>query len=470
MRRALCAAALAAAAVAAGAQPLPADVAAALRGAGVPPDALFAIVQDAGGRAPPLLAHQADVPVNPGSLFKLATTYAALEILGPAWTWRTPVWLTGTLSDDGMLDGSLVIQASGDPSIVLERLWLLLRQVRQRGVQTIVGDIVLDRSAFELPSGSPGDFDAEPLRPYNVIADGLLLNHKALTLRFVPEPARGRARVSMEPPLAGVAIDPFVPLSAGPCDDWRVAIGASVHDPQRVRFAGSYPLACGEGRWPVAYAEPATYNARLVEALWRDVGGQLGGRVRDGAAPAGMASTFEWTSPSLAEVVRDINKFSNNVMAQQLFLSLALQWEGRGTRDGARALMRQWLAEHLGEPLPGVVVDNGSGLSRATRLSARQLARLLQDAWAGPVMPELLSSLPLAGLDGTMRRSRASAGRAHLKTGSLRDMAGVAGIVHGDGGRRYVLVAVVQHPNANAARAAFDALVQWTLRDAAEAR
>jgi D-alanyl-D-alanine carboxypeptidase/D-alanyl-D-alanine-endopeptidase (penicillin-binding protein 4) len=468
LRGALCAVLVAAASVAAPAQPLPAEVAAALRQAGVPPEALHVLVQEAGGTGPALLAHQADVPVNPGSLFKLATTFAALEMLGPTWNWRTPVWLDGTLSDDGVLDGSLVVQASGDPSIVFERLWLLLRQVRQRGVRAIRGDIVLDRGAFELAAGAPGDFDGEPTRPYNVMADALLLNHKSFTLHFLPEPARGRARVSVEPPLAGMAVDPAVPLAGGACGDWRVALGATLEDPARVRFAGSYPLACGEARWPVAYAEPATYNARLVEALWRDAGGQLSGTVRDGAAPAGMAPTFEWISPPLAEIVRDINKHSNNVMAQQLFLSLALQWEGRGTRDGARALMRQWLVEHLGEPLDGVVIDNGSGLSRTARMSARQLARLLQDAWASPVMPELVASLPLSGLDGTLRRSRASPGRAHLKTGSLRDMAGIAGFVHGGDGRRYTLVAMIQHPAAGASRSVLDALVQWMLDGAAK--
>jgi D-alanyl-D-alanine carboxypeptidase/D-alanyl-D-alanine-endopeptidase (penicillin-binding protein 4) len=452
------------------AAPLPPEVDTALRAAGLPPEALSVLVQVVGGAAPPLLAHQADTPVNPGSLFKLATTQAALEILGPTWTWRTPVWIDGTLAADGTLDGSVMIQATGDPSLVLERTWMLLRQLRQRGVRDIRGDIVLDRSAFEPRSGSPGDFDGEPLRPYNVQADALLLNHKAVTLRFSPDPARGLARISAEPTLAGVAIDAQVPLSAGACGDWRATLGATLHDPQHVRFTGAYPLACGELRWPVAYADPDSYNARLVEALWRELGGELRGRVRDGAAPAGMAPSFEWTSPPLAEVVRDINKFSNNVMAQQLFLSLALQWQGRGTREGARAVMRQWLAEHLGEPLDGVTVDNGSGLSRDTRLSVRQLATLLRHAWAGPTMPELMASLPITGLDGTMRRSLASAGRSHLKTGSLRDMAGVAGIVHGAAGRRYVLVAVIQHPSANAGRGALDALVQWSLNDGAAAR
>jgi D-alanyl-D-alanine carboxypeptidase/D-alanyl-D-alanine-endopeptidase (penicillin-binding protein 4) len=199
------------------------------------------------------------------------------------------------------------------------------------------------------------------------------------------------------------------------------------------------------------------------------MGGKLSGRVLDGIAPAGVRPSFEFKSPPLADVVRDINKFSNNVMAQQLFLTLALQRQpGQpATAEAARAVLRDWLTARVGELPPGLHLDNGSGLSRETRLSAALLVRLLQLAWSSPTMPELLNSLPINGLDGTMRRSRATPGRAHLKTGSLRDVVGLAGYVLSDSGRRYVLVAIVNHPNANATRPALDALVQWSLRDAA---
>ncbi|NWG74517.1 MAG: D-alanyl-D-alanine carboxypeptidase, partial [Rubrivivax sp.] len=153
----------------------------------------------------------------------------------------------------------------------------------------------------------------------------------------------------------------------------------------------------------------------------------------------------------------------------QLFLTLALQRqpEQPATADAARALLQEWLASRIGELPAGLQIDNGSGLSRETRMSAQWLARLLQVAWGSAVMPELMASLPVTGLDGTLRRSRATSGRAHLKTGSLRDVAAVAGYVLGSSGRRYVLVAIVQHPNAAAARPALDALVQWTLDDTA---
>lgn len=441
---------------------LPPAVEHALRAAQVPREALHVVVQEVGGGTARLV-HEADVPVNPASTVKLLTTQAALELLGPAWQWKTPVWLAGRL-EGGALDGSLVIKGSGDPKLVLERVWLLLRHVRQLGVDEIRGDIVLDASAFVPDPGGPGDFDNEPLRPYNVRPDALLLNHKAVTFGFLPDPARGIALVTAQPALAGVQVDRSVPLApAAPCGDWRAGLAANFTDPTAMRFAGRYPLACGERIWPVAYVDPRSYNLRLVEALWREAGGVLRGTVREGAAPA-TPPTFEWASPPLAEVVRDINKFSNNVMAQQLFLTLGLLQRGEGSAAAAREALRDWLRERA-EPLDGVVIDNGSGLSRSTRLPVALLARRLLAAWASPFMPELMASLPLAGIDGTQRRSTVSPGRAHLKTGSLRDVSAVAGYVLGASGRRYVLAAVIEHPNAPAARPVLDALVDWTMAD-----
>lgn len=450
-----------AAAAAAG---LPPDAAQALQRARVPEEALAAVLLDLGS-GETVLSLQPARAVNPASLTKLATTYAALDRLGPAWSWSTPVWLQGKVAG-GVLDGSLVIQGSGDPTLVIERLWLLLRRVQQQGVTEIRGDIVLDNSAFTVPDGSAADFDNDPLRPYNVRPAALLFNYKSVTYTFVPDRAAGVARVQADPPLAGVTVERSVPLAPGPCDDWRSALKASFGE--RVRFAGSYATACGEQSWPVADPQPDTYNARLIEALWKDMGGRLGGTVREGLSPADLRPAFEWKSPPLADVVREINKYSNNLMAQQLFYTLDLQRHpGQpATQDGARETLRRWLAERLGELPPDWVVDNGSGLSRETRLSVRALARLLTLAWDGPLMPELAASLPVAGTDGTLRRAKVQPGRTHLKSGSLRDVAALAGYVLSDSGRRYVLVAVINHPNANAARPALDALVQWAQRDA----
>jgi D-alanyl-D-alanine carboxypeptidase/D-alanyl-D-alanine-endopeptidase (penicillin-binding protein 4) len=449
---------------AAAVQPLPPEALAALQRAKVPADAMSVVVHDA-STGQRVLQWQETRPVNPASVTKLLTTMAALELLGPAWHWQTPVWINGPLSD-GVLQGSVFIKGSGDPKLVLERLWLMLRRLQQMGVRDIRGDIVLDNSAWAVPEVPAGDFDGEALRPYNVRPAALLFNFRSVIHSFVPDPAAGVARVAVEPPLAGTVVDLAVPLVSGPCGDWRAALKASF-EPGRTRFAGHYAASCGEMAWPVADPLPATYEARLIEALWREMGGVLYGSVREGPAPTNQKPAFEMPSLALPEVVRDINKFSNNVMAQQLFLTLAAQAQPGepATPEGARETMRRWLVARTGELGNEVVIDNGSGLSRDTRISALRLARLLLQTYDSPVMSELMSSLPISGMDGTMRRSRATAGRAHLKTGTLRDVVAVAGYVLTHSGRRLVLVAVVNHPNAVAARPALDALVQWSLRD-----
>ena len=437
---------------------LPSSVQEALKTARVPSEALSVVVlpvQNGSVR----LQHQAGLARNPASLMKLVTTTAALDLLGPVFTWRTPVYLDGQVRD-GVLQGHLYIQGSGDPRLGVEQLWLLMRRVQALGVRSIQGDIVLDRSVFSVPPQDPGGFDGEPLRPYNAAPDGLLINYKSLLLQFVPDAANKLARVHAEPPLAGVKLPASVPLSTADCSDYRGGLKADFSNPLNIVFNGNYPLACGEKTWPLAYTEPERFAARAVHGMWLQLGGQLSGSVREAAPAPGLKPVLFHESPTLAEVVRDINKFSNNVMAEQLFLTLAVQKRGSGTPALAVDVVQSWWRERL-VTLEPPHMDKGSGLSRDARISAQALAGLLQWAWAQPFMPELVASLPLTGLDGTLKRSKSIAS-AHLKTGSLRDAMGIAGYVDAANGQRYVLVAMVNHANAAQARPVMDALIDWT--------
>jgi len=479
------------------AQKLPPDVDAALARAKVPRDAVSVLVIDADPTAKansaPRINHRSTIPMNPASVMKLVTTFAALDLLGPAYTWRTPVYLEGAVRE-GTLYGNLYIQGQGDPKLVLERLWLLLRRVQGLGIHSVAGDIVLDSSAFTVQPSDPAIFDGEPLRPYNAAPDALLLNYKAVVMTFTPDRTANLAQVQFDPTLAGVQMQATVPLlpspgngngnSSGDCGDYRGALKADFSDANRIRFAGGYPANCGEKVWPVAYSDPQSYAVRAVRGLWLEMGGKLSGAVRTGLVPAAIGAAkpaFEVSSAPLAEIIRDINKYSNNVMAQQVFLTLgrvvpiepdtaalptnAALPAAPGSFAASRAVVQRWWTQRIStEDLP--VLDNGSGLSRQERISAQGLGRLLQTAYQSPLMPELMSSLPISGVDGTLKRMKARAsGSAHLKTGSLNNVVAVAGFVHAASGKRYVLVALINHPNANAARPAIDALVDWTAKD-----
>jgi D-alanyl-D-alanine carboxypeptidase/D-alanyl-D-alanine-endopeptidase (penicillin-binding protein 4) len=445
---------------------LPTPVLQALRAADIPASAISVVVQSVEG-GPTRISHRAKVPMNPASVMKLVTTYVALDSLGPAWVWRTDALMTGRL-DNGVLDGDLMLRGSGDPAFSMEQLWLLLRDIRARGVRNISGDVVTDRSVFAPVRHDPGAFDNEALAAYNVGPDGLLFAHNALRIRIVPQ-AGGSPMLWSEPPLDGVQVDNRVQLVEGECDDWKEALGARIStqpgDEARMtlQIGGRFARKCGERIWNIAPLPHDEFFARALRAMWAELGGRIAGQVRNGTIPPDAVALAGIDSPPLAQVIRDINKYSNNVMARQLFLTLGAASGTPADTSRADAAVRAWTRQH-GVALPSLVMDNGSGLSRTERLSAHDLATLLRHAWASSVMPEFVSSMPVLSVDGTLRRRLRDSplsGQAHLKTGSLSDTRSIAGYVLDRNGQRVLMVAWLNHPNARRAQPVLEALLEW---------
>ena len=452
-------------AAAAGAQSLPASVELALKRAQIPLSSVAGYIQEVDGSRP-LVAHNAAQAMNPASTMKLVTTYAALELLGPTYTWKTEAYAGGSLQGD-TLQGNLILKGRGDPKLTLENFWLLLRKLRGLGLREIRGDLVLDRSYFEAAEYDPARFDAEPLRAYNVGPDALLLNFKTVRFQFVPDADRKTITVIAEPKPAGLAFSAAVRATDGPCGDWRSGLTADFHSnggSARASFTGSMPTACGERYWNASLMSQPNYVYGVFRQLWEESGGTISGGWKDGPVPADARLLAASESASNAELVRDINKFSNNVMARQLFLTLSAELlKVPGRSDRSAQVVQSWLAEKKLD-FPELVLENGSGLSRIERISARNMARLLLEAWRSAVMPELMSSLPLVAYDGTMRRRLrfdSIAGQAHIKTGTLADARALAGYVLDKYGRRYAVVLFINHANAAAAQPAQDALLQW---------
>ncbi|MBP6654288.1 MAG: D-alanyl-D-alanine carboxypeptidase/D-alanyl-D-alanine-endopeptidase [Propionivibrio sp.] len=437
---------------------LPAPVTTALKEAGIPLQSVGVVVQGVDS-ATPLIRHNAVQPMNPASAMKLVTTYAALELLGPAYTWKTEA-LADSVPINGQLNGNLYLRGSGDPRLALEHFWQLLRQLRTRGVERISGDVILDRSAFALPPHDPAEFDNEPLRPYNAGPDALLVNLDSLRLTLSPNADRKTVDVIAETPDDELRIDNRITLTQDACGDWRERIKPSVVG-EAIEITGSFSTQCGEKPLNLSPWPADRQVERLFRALWRELGGTLAGTVRKGQTTPSAISIATQESPALAEIVRDINKYSNNVMARQVFLTLAA--ERPATPDGARQRIKGWLAEK-GMPMPEAVLDNGSGLSRSERISTESLSRLLLAAWKSPVMPELISSLPLAGVDGTLKKrlgNGAAAGRAHLKTGYLENVRAIAGYVLDRNDQRWVVVFLINDAKSRQGKPAMDALLRW---------
>ncbi len=448
------------------AEELPSTVAQALKSAGIPVSATAAWVREVDA-ASPRLSVNARTAMNPASTMKLVTTYAALDLLGPAYVWKTEAFSGGTLSE-GVLTGDLHLRGGGDPKLTYDQFGRLLRQIRARGIREIRGDLVLDRGAFVTVNGDPARFDAQPMRPYNVAPDALLVNFKAVTLQLVPDLQQKALLVSPEPAPANLDLINKVTLDNGNgCGDWKERLRADVFAhgaTTRLVLTGVFPSGCGEQRWNIAVMDHPQFVLGVFRQLWAELGGSLSGGVRDGPVPSDARPLAVLPSPTLAEVVRDINKFSNNVMARQLFLTLGMEAGRRpASTEDADAAIRAWL-DARGLALPELVLENGSGLSRRERVSAEGLGRVLQAVWKSAVMPELVASLPVTATDGTMRKrlkQNGVAGQAHIKTGSLEGVRSIAGWVLDRNGRRWIVVFFVNHANAGGAQAAQDALLEW---------
>jgi len=441
---------------------LPPNVLGALKAAQIPAASVSVVVQpvDAGK---PLVAHNAAQAMNPASVMKLVTTYAALDLLGPAWTWKTTAW-TEAAAVDGILSGNLYLKGSGDPRFAIEHLASLLRQLQVRGIRHIAGDVVLDRSAFDVPAIDPGAFDDKPMRPYNVGPDALLINFRAL--RFTLLPDGGRVRLLMETPSEGLRVDNRLRPGEGGCgSNWKDFIDVRLlpeNSGNRLEFTGTYSPQCGEKALNLSPLPADAQAGGLFRALWKELGGTLGGQVRGGSVPAGarLAATHE--SPPLADAVRDINKFSNNVMARQVYLTLGNDG-APASAERARRRIGDWLNAR-GLRFAELEIENGSGLSRRERISADSLNRLLLDAWKNPVMPEFVASMPIVGIDGTMKKrlnGSEATGRAHIKTGTLDGVKTAAGYALDAQGRRYAVTFLINHPKAQAGGPAIDALLVW---------
>lgn len=440
---------------------LPPGVLQALKNAGIPTRSVGAVVQEIGA-ARPALAHEAADTMNPASVMKLVTTYAALELLGPAYRWKTEAYVDGN---------DVLLKGYGDPKLNYESFWMLLRALRGRGLKDIRGDLVLDRSHFG--QVADGRIDDDAFRPYNVTPDALLVNFKSLRFNFIPTDST--VNVFAEPALPGLEIVNTLKLAPeGACPEgraFRSLIQAEFRaKPPRAAFTGAYPVSCAEKDLNVALYEPQEYVAAMVKQLWSEMGGTWNGVVRQGSASPAARLVYVHESEPLSEIVRDINKFSNNVMARQLYLTLAAEMGGPPARpELALAAIRQlFISRNI--KAPELVIENGSGLSRLERASAGTIAAVLHAAWRSPAMPEFVSSLPVVAADGTMKKrllGEGIAGRAHIKTGLLQDVRSIAGYVLDRHGRRHLVVMIINHPKASSdGQPALDAMLAWVYEGA----
>ena len=406
-------------------------------------------------------AINADKSMNPASTMKLITSWAALELLGPTYQWKTQFYSDGVLSN-GVLHGNLYLKGGGDPKLNMETLWLLMRGLRANGVQQITGDLVLDRSYFIHPARSAfNDDGGDKNKPYLVGPDSLLVNLKAA--RLVTRAEDDKISVSLEPPIATVRIDNRVKLlKRAKCPSWPDVRynPVSEFDGITLIVTGKINLGCSSQTY-ISLFDHADYAAGTVRAIWQELGGKILGKDRQGLVPKQATLLASATSPDLVEIIRDINKYSNNTMAQQVFLSIGAKSRTSADQDDAQAAQRaiKQLMKSKGINPDQLVMENGSGLSRNERVSAKALSLILQDAWNGPYAAEFTASMPLVGMDGTMRkrlRNTPMRGQAHIKTGTLNNVRAIAGFSRDRNGKTWAVVAFLNDPRPWGASAILD--------------
>ena len=446
---------------------LPAPVAQVARAMKVPESAVSVWVQRI-GEAEPRVAFNADMPRNPASVMKLVTTFAALEALGPAYTWKTEFHLAQPLRTDGSTD-ELWVRGGGDPFLVLEEHWRMLGALRERGLTRIDRGLVFDVSAFDLPPEDPGAFDGQPDRIYNITPHPLLVNFNAVRFRIQAR-TQGGVDVAAVPALPNLRIDNRLQRGAGACGGFQNGVVFAVRDEARRDTAvldGRFPAACREYDLSRTVLRPESYDWGLFDLQWRQQGGELKGGWRLGVLRTDIGAPFHvHRSRPLGDIIRSVNKSSNNVMTRHLELALGSERYGSPATPvkGQRAILE--VLRERGIDTRGLVIANSAGLSREGRVTARQLAAILSAAWNSPYMPEYASSLAIAGLDGTMRnrfRNSPATGRMHIKTGRLDDVSAVAGYVTAASGQRFLAVVLVNAPEAHRGpgEELQDALLQW---------
>ena len=418
----------------------------------------FVIIDADSGRV--VMSHNPDTPRSPASTIKTVTTFAALDMLGPAFVWQTRAWLH---------DGDLYLQGGGDPYITLERWWSFVQGLRAQGLSSIPGDIVIDNTAFSLPEENPGAFDGRPNRSYNVVPDALMVNFQSIDFSLSANADTHRVEITASPAPVNLEVENRIRYAPGRCGGPAARVDFKVASAEwdRVVFSGALSPHCAQQTFARVLLQPATYAFGTFVKLWRESGGEFNGKMRMEPTPADAKPLYTFESLSLAEIVRLTNKHSNNLMARHLLLTLGKERYGDpATLEKGVSAIADWSREK-GFDLSGVDIDNGSGLSRSTRITVRQMANILGAAYHSRFAPEYLASFPLAGMDGTLRSrmKNSPSGAIRLKTGHLDGVSGVAGYVTALSGKTFVLVSLVNNVRADfgAAEPLHAALAAWIL-------
>lgn len=471
-------------------QYIPKPVLASLDKSQIPRDAISISVVEIGkmGKTHTVLDWRATEAMNPASTMKILTTLTGLDILGPKYRWQTNLYTDGVIHQ-GTLKGNIYLQGNGDPKLVPEELARMMKELQSLGIQKIDGDLIFDRSAYAPSAMEQSTIDGESLRSYNVAPDPLLYAFRTLSFQLSKSRTADFIDISYTPALSNFKINNEMQLLDRSCDSWKKDLrfeispetgNATSNQNISATFSGAFPSTCKGVTYNVVALDANTFLTRGLIAAW-ELSGGIWLRTpngKSGTVPVTARTLLQFEGSNLADDVQDINKYSNNVMARQLMLTLALEKIGKpATTENGELVIRSWLKK-MGLQFPELIIENGSGLSRNEAISAQHMNELLISARQLSVTETFYNSLPLAGTDGTMRNRLMMQLRkflhlkkkpeARIKTGSLADVRAISGYVLSKSGKMYVVTSFINHANAWRGLESHDQLLEWLIDDGPE--
>lgn len=399
-------------------------------------------------------AWDADELLAPASVTKVVTTAAAMTKLGATWRFRTWVMYDGEITPEGILEGNLYIKGGGDPTFVIEKAWKIVQDVKRKGIKEIKGDIVFDDSYFDreyLINGWDKRTDIASGPSYFAPLGAFTLNNNTAGLVIEPGPevdTPARVYFEVESP-KHLLIESEANTVAKGRRPW-LELEREV-DPKTFtvtfKIKGDVPLGSAPEVHYRTVGNPLAFTLSAFEKVIRDERLKFSGKIRvaeapkPGTNPKDAKLIADIASPPLHEVANHTNKYSSNLMAEQMLKALGAEVKGLpGTATKGVAVVADYLAD-IGVPAGSYTMVNGSGLARDTRFSPAQINAVLLDMYNNPKLaPEFMSSLSVGGVDGTLRRrfDELGEGMVRGKTGSINSVNCVTGYARGSDGDTYV--------------------------------
>jgi D-alanyl-D-alanine carboxypeptidase/D-alanyl-D-alanine-endopeptidase (penicillin-binding protein 4) len=395
-----------------------------------------------------------DKQLVPASTMKLLTIAAALRALGP--DFRFPTWFLhdGELGSDGRLVGNLYVKGQGDPTMVVERMWRIAQDLRNRGVREVQGDIVFDDSYFSGTTMIPGwnkEEDLENGPTYFASLGALSVNYNVATIVVRPGAGAGQpAVVELDTPTSAVVVESQVTTGRKGSSP-RIGIERTLDEETgkitTFKLTGTYPAEGDTQFYYRTIADPLGNYIGALQSVFKQQGIKVSGRWRPGATARDAKLLYKAESVSLTEIVATTSKHSNNFMAEQILRSVGAERYGLpGTTESGLRVVGDYLTS-LGIPASEYHLVNGSGLARDLMLRPSTLNGVLLDMYRSPeVGPEFVASLSVGGRDGTLWsrfRDEAMAGRVRGKTGTLAGVHCLSGYVHASDDETYAFTFLV---------------------------